>query len=110
LSKRKIVKWLLIIMGAAVAIAGSVLFVIWFIPLPELQVSNMFAAGAVICAGLIPLGIGLLMHAKDIRGKRKGLSIFLTVLGWYWLITSALNATVIIVISIVFGDWLRRIS
>ena len=89
-------------MGAVVAVAGTVLFVIWFIPMPELKISNMFRAGAVMCAGLIPLSIGLLMHAKDIRDK-KGVSTLLKVLGWYWIVTGTLNAIAIIVISIVFG-------
>jgi hypothetical protein len=69
----------------------------------------MFTAGAVICGGLIPLSIGLLMHAKDIREKKRGFSIFLTVLSWYWIVTGALNITAIIVVSIVFGNWLKAV-
>lgn len=104
MKNRKTVKRILIIAGAVLAVAGAALFVVNFIHLPQIKISGIFTAGAFLCAGLIPVSIGLLMHAKDIRETKHGISALLKALGLFWLIGSGVNIIAIIVISILFGN------
>ncbi len=108
MKNKKAVKRVLIIAGAVLAVAGAALFVVNFIRIfriADFDFSGIFTAVAVLCAGLIPVSIGLLMHAKDIRETKRGVSSFLKALGMFWLIGGGVNIIAIIMISILFGDW-----
>ncbi len=109
MKNRKAVKRVLIIAGAVLAVAGAALFVINFIHIfrsPDIHFSGIFAAVLVLCAGLVPVSVGLLMHSKDIRDTKHGVSALLKALGLFWLIGGGANIIIIIVISLLFGEWL----
>lgn len=104
---RKTVKLILFIFGAAVFLFWHVLFFSFmqqslFNTEPLLQVTMLELLIAAIVA-LVPMSIAMLMHAKDIKHKHKGFAIFLTILSIFWLAGCALNATAVVIVSLIFG-------
>lgn len=104
---RKAVKLILFIFGAAIAVFWSVLFfsdmmIVIFDIEPLWQGS--FVHLILICiAAVVPMSIAMLLHAKDIKHKKKGFAVFLIVLSIFWLSCSALNLTGIVVVKLIFG-------
>lgn len=70
---------------------------------PLLQGVSFAHLFRIAIVAVVPMSIAMLMHAKDIKHKKKGFTVFLTVLSIFWLAGSALNLTVVIVISLIYG-------
>jgi hypothetical protein len=105
--KRKIVKLILFIFGAAVTVLWTVLFVMNMLHLALgtqcFWQWNMLEMAIISFAGLIPMSIAMLMHAYDIKSRKKGFAIFLTILSIFWLANSALLMAGMLIVSLVFG-------
>ena len=105
--KRKIIKLILFIFGAVVTAFCTVLFIMNILHLTlgtkVFWHISQFGMGIILMIGLVPMSIAMLMHAKDIKDKKKGFAVFLTILSIFWLAGSALNATIIVITSLVFG-------
>ena len=103
---RKAVKLILFIFGAAVFLFWSVLFISdsmsVFLDIEPLLQGITFAQLFIIAiVATVPMSIAMLMHAKDKKKKKKGFAVFLTVLSIFWLAGSALNLTLVIVMSLI---------
>lgn len=105
---RKAIQLILFIFGAAVFLFWSVLFISdsmsVFLDIELLLQGITFAQLFIIAiVATVPMSIAMLMHAKDIKHKKKGFAVFLTVLSIFWLAGSALNLTGIIIVSLIHG-------
>ncbi len=101
--KRKIIKGILFFCGLAVATAAMALFYPWVITSEAFEMMDIFLLAIVGGAGVILAAFGLLMHAKDVRETKKGLSVFCNVLAIFWLVAGGLNLTGGVVLLIIFG-------
>lgn len=101
--KRKIIKGILFFVGLAVAMAAMVLFFPRVMTSQTFEMTDVFIMSAVGGAGTILAAFGLLIHAKDTREKKKGLSVFCNVLAIFWLVTGGLNLASAAVLLIIFG-------
>jgi uncharacterized membrane protein len=109
--KRRTVKLILLISGLAAAAAGlAILFLNMFsvfssppLDFRGLFFGNMMFPALIILAGIIPLIVVCLMHSKDVRETKRGLSGFLRFLAFFWIITGAINTAAIIMVSIFNG-------
>jgi hypothetical protein len=99
---RKGIKLILLIAGIAVAGTGLVIQGLSFTMPGVNGFIGMFFPALMILPGIIPLIIVSLMHSKDIRETKRGLSGFLKGLAFFWIITGALNTVALIMISILF--------
>jgi len=100
--KRKIIKGILFFGGLGVGIAAMAWFVVNFFAERALM-PNVFIMSVIAAAGIIAAAFGLLMHAKDTRETKKGLSVFCSALAIFWLVTGGLNLTGGAVMLIIFG-------
>jgi len=99
----RIMKGILFFGGLAVATAGMVLFFLKLMTLEAFVMKDVFGITGIGAVGTLVASFGLLMHAKDVRGTKKGLSVFCNVLAIFWLVTGGLNLTGAIVLLAVFG-------
>ena len=100
--KRKIIKGILFFGGLAVATAAMALFFPRVMASRTFEMMDVFLVSIVGGAGVILAAFGLLMHAKDVRETKKGLSVFCSVLAIFWLVTGGLNLIAGVVLLIIF--------
>ena len=105
--KRKIVKLILFIFGAAVLLFWTVIFFMSqeavFSGLQPFWDISTLGLAVVALVAIVPMSIAMLIHAKDIKDKKKGFANFLTIFSIIWLAGGALNITIMVAISLIFG-------
>ena len=104
---RKAVKLVLFIFGSVMFVVWSALFFIsqdaFFSGVETFWRLSMLELAGFAFVAVVPMSIAMLMHAYDIKHKKKGFAVFLSVLSIFWLAGAALNATAIIVVSLIYG-------
>ena len=99
---RNIIKGVLFFGGLAVAAAAMAVYFAHFLSTKTLVLREAYITSIIVGAVLIPASFALLMHAKDVRETKHGLSTFCRALAIFWLVTGGLNLVGSAVLLIVF--------
>lgn len=90
---RKALKRILFIPGAVIALVGFAMVMVRIIDMVmiESEPLGIIPFAFILCSGLVLVSISMLMHSKDVRHTKEGISVILKILATFWLVTGGLN-------------------
>lgn len=105
--KRKAAKLILFIFGSVMFVVWSALFFIsqdaFFSGVETFWRLSMLELTGFAFVAVVPMSIAMLMHAYDIKDKKKGFANFLNIFSIIWMAGLVLNLTIMVILSLIFG-------
>lgn len=91
--ERKTLKRTLFIPGVVIGIFGFAMVMVRIFDMVtgRMHLFGIIPFAFIMIIGLVLMSISMLMHSKDIRYTKEGISIILKILAIFWLVTGGLN-------------------